>query len=377
MKLKNSYVFFTIENISSNKIIEDFRIVTSFIKIIYYKNKTIYKVSYNDFQSLKKYYPYYSFKIVNCSGPLYHEYLIKKYYIAIILLFLSISFIILTSFLIVDVNIQTNDKELTSIVDNALKEEGIKPFIIRKSYDEIQTIKENIKNKYPKDIDWIEIKKNGMKYIVNVERKKVNKLVNNPKYCNVYAKKDGMVKRVKTYQGIAQVGMNDYVKKGDLLISGDILLNEEKIGEVCASGVVYAEVWYKINTKVPLEYYEYQLTGKVRKNIIIETKEHEYQLLKNRLQNFDSTKKQFAELLGIKFYIRNDNEIKKIKKKYTDEEAVKQAINIAREKVLLKLDKDEKILMQKVLQKQLIDSTMNVDIFIVAEEKIGYSNSEG
>ena len=377
MNLKNSYVFFTIDNYSSNKIIKEFREVISSIKLIYYKDQAIFKVSCNDYQIIRKYYPYYNIKIVSCSGPIYYEYLIKKYYLAILLLIISITIIILTSFLIVDINIQTNDKELKTIVDNALKDEGIKPFIIRKSYDEIQIIKDSIKTKNEKTIDWIEIQKKGMKYIINVERKIIKNPTKSPSYCNIYAKKDGMIKRVKTYQGVAQVGMNDYVKKGDLLISGDIILNEEKVAEVCASGVVYAEVWYKINTKIPLVYYEYQPTGKIRKNIIIETKEHEYQLFKNRLFNFDSTKKQFAELLGIKFYVRNDNEIKKIKKEDTTDEAIKRAINLAYEKVLLKLDKDEKILMQKVLQKQVIDSTINVDIFIVAEEKIGYSNSEG
>ena len=56
---------------------------------------------------------------------------------------------------------------------------------------------------------------------------------------------------------------------------------------------------------------------------------------------------------------------------------MQKAQEMAQEKIKNKLEKDEKIINQKVLQKQLIDSTMNVDIFIITEEKIGYSNIEG
>ena len=59
-------------------------------------------------------------------------------------------------------------------------------------------------------------------------------------------------------QEIKQVG--DYVSEGDILISGEIKFNEETKNIVCASGDVYAEVWYTTEVKLPLNYTEEKYT---------------------------------------------------------------------------------------------------------------------
>ena len=51
--------------------------------------------------------------------------------------------------------------------------------------------------------------------------------------------------------------------------------------------------------------------------------------------------------------------------------AINKALEIAREKVNLKLKNGDKVINEKVLQNSLIDSTMNIDIFIITEENIG------
>ena len=55
-----------------------------------------------------------------------------------------------------------------------------------------------------------------------------------------------------------------YVKKGDLIVSGDILLNENVVSTVCASAKVYAESWYTVNEKIPLKYTKEVVTNKKR-----------------------------------------------------------------------------------------------------------------
>ena len=57
-----------------------------------------------------------------------------------------------------------------------------------------------------------------------------------------------------------------------------------------------------------------------------------------------------------------------------EKEAMNKAIEEAINKVQLKMGKEDTIISQKVLQKNLIDSTMDIDIFIVAEEQIGYQS---
>ncbi len=373
MKLSNSMIYFVVQDENNNQLIGEFKKIGVDISVFYY-DQPVFKTSVDNYKKIKKAYPYLKIKKIKYEGYLYWQYLVKKYYLAIILLFINTFIVFLLSFLIVDIDIQTSDKSLYKVVNEALLNEDIHPFSIRKSYGDIQKIKDNIKEKNESIIDWLEIKKIGMKYVVNVEKKVINNISTPARYCNIYAKKSGMVKRVKTYQGTALVSMNDYVFQDDLLISGDITNNEQVVSQICANGVVYADVWYIINVKIPLDYYEYEKTGKMRKNIVIKKGDEEYKIFKNRLQTFDSNDSLIGELLGIEFYLRNDEEIIKKLRHHTYEEAINKGLNEAIQKVQYKLEKDEKIVKQKVLQKQVIDSTMNIDIFIVTEEKIGYQS---
>ena len=377
MRLKKNYIIFKVTNYVDKTIIKDLNSKQIPIKVNYVKNEIFYKASLKDYQKIIKLFPYYEITVLKYDGFIYYYNLIRKYYLAIIELIISIIIIYFLSFIIVDIEIETSDIKLKDTVKTALNNANIKPFTIRKSYKDIQTIKEEIKETYKDEIDWIEITQKGMKYIINVEKRIKNNITNSPNYCNIYAKKDGMIKRVKTYAGIPQVAMNDYVSKDTLLISGDINVNDKIVKQVCANGVVYAEVWYVVKIKIPLDYYVTKPSGKSRNNIIIEYLDKEYPLFKNRLSKFESSKSLIWEILGVKIYKRRDYEVTRINKKYTSQEAVEKAQEMAIEKIKLKLEKDEKIINQKVLQKQLIDSTMNVDIFIITEEKIGYSNIEG
>jgi hypothetical protein len=63
--------------------------------------------------------------------------------------------------------------------------------------------------------------------------------------------------------------MNDYVKKDDLLISGDIKNTDDIVAQVCANGIVYAEVWYIVNIKIPKNVTEEE------KELLLKLKEHE------------------------------------------------------------------------------------------------------
>ena len=69
-------------------------------------------------------------------------------------------------------------------------------------------------------------------------------------------------------------------------------------------------------------------------------------------------------------YLKTDEEVVKITKKYTEKEALNNALQLAYEKVAKKINYDDKILSQKILQNKVIDSKMEVDIFIITEEEI-------
>ena len=64
-----------------------------------------------------------------------------------------------------------------------------------------------------------------------------------------------------------KIGINYKDETTTLDETSIILLDNEIIDKVCAKGNFYAEVWYEVNIKIPLNYNEKTKTGKKRKNI--------------------------------------------------------------------------------------------------------------
>ena len=118
-------------------------------------------------------------------------------------------------------------------------------------------------------------------------------------------------------------------------------------------------------------YFALQECSKIVKTVfIINFKDKDYVILKDRLKNFTSKEELLFSGFGIKIYKRIDYEILKKEEKYSLKDAEKKALELAKEKVLLSLDEKDEILTEKVLQKSINDSIMNIDIFITTKENI-------
>ena len=102
--------------------------------------------------------------------------------------------------------------------------------------------------------------------IVNVTEKTNKTNFDNNDYCNIVATTNAKILSMNLYRGIAVKELNDYVNKGDIIVSGDIIHNEEIKNNVCASGEIYGEVWYKVNVEVPYKETYIHYTGKNRYN---------------------------------------------------------------------------------------------------------------
>lgn len=365
-------VLIKIEDISSYKLLKRLNEQNINIKkVIYGSNYTYLKVSYQDYQKITKKIPFFEPEIVEYYGLLNIKKVFNNYYIIIISMVLSFLIVFFSSNLIVDVIVIHENEDLKELIINDLYDYGIKKFTMQKSFKQITNIKKKIKNKHLDKIEWLEIRKSGMRYIVDIEERIINDTPKEKDYCHVIATKDGLIKRINVYDGEGVVSFNDYVKKGDILISGDVKLNDNVVSHSCASGDVYAEVWYTVNVKVPLKYYENKFTGKKRNNYIINFNGIDYKIFNDRLKDYESSKKKIFDLLGVKIYLEKDEEIEKKALKYTEKEALEKGLLLAKEKILLKLKKDDLIIDEKILQNRLIDSTMDIDIFIITQEYIG------
>ncbi|MGB9813260.1 MAG: sporulation protein YqfD [Thermovenabulum sp.] len=172
------------------------------------------------------------------------------------------------------VQVNVNDDELKQKIIKDLQEWGIKPGVIKYNIDKKYVIDKILLNY--KNISWVELYVKGTRVVVEVVPKEPPPLLKDTKPCNIVASKDGVIEEVITLNGEPKVKRQDFVTKGDILISGRIPLGEGK-GEILvpAEGIVKAKVWYQRSVKVPIVKITKEYTGRERKILRLKIKNNE------------------------------------------------------------------------------------------------------
>ena len=290
----------------------------------------------------------------------------------IIITFICFLIFLMFTNVVFKVEVIHSNKDIRDLLLKELDREGIKKYTLKKTYKEIENIKEKILNKYPNDIEWLEIEENGTKYTVRVEDREIIKKEedNNPR--NIVAAKDGVLKKVIAESGDIVKDMNDYVKKGDLIINGDLIFNEKVKGRVKAKGKVYAEVWYVTKTEYPFIKKEEKETGKVKEVYAIKFLNHTLELALNKFKNKNIKEKEIIkhDLIPIKLVKQNQKE-KIVKDIFlTPEQAIIEAKKKAEEDIEKTLSKDEYIIKSKYLKSNVKESIVEVEMFFAVYEDI-------
>ena len=334
------------------------------------KNKYIYlKINQEDFKKLKEKIVTAKFKYVTDSGVYHLKNIITPLKILVIVLFLLL--VNFYSQIIVSVDVIHSNKEIRELVKSTLEDYGVKQLSIRKDFEELEKIKANIINMYKDRLEWLEIEKVGMKYVVRIEERIINNINDEEKYCHVIASKSGIISSIKSTKGEISVLKGSYVNEGDRLISGEIKFNEEVKENVCAQGEVMAEVWYTTNVSLPLNYKDSKRTGKMRYNLLLKTDKKKYKIFKSRLENYDTEEVKLFTIFNFTFYKLKEYETDVTEKKYSEEEGLKKALELADEKMNIKLSSNEEIKSRNVLKKSINNSTIDIELFYAVIENIG------
>lgn len=351
------------------------------IKQLKYLKIDIYKITYNkdsinlvinqeDYESIKKYYHPHIIKFI---GPKGWINTIKQLKRNIILLIFIIICITLYTKIIINIEIFTNNQYLYKKILNELDKENITKYTLIKDSKTIETIKKNILSRNKDILEWINIKRVGMTYIINLEPKIVKEPSNSNTYCHIISTKDAIITKIYSSEGIELKEINDSVKKGDILISGDIKKDEETKGTTCATGSVWGQTWYTINIEIPKTYNKKEKSNKHKYNILLKYKNRNKSILKSRFKDYEPTDKKIINIFGFEIYLRKEEKIVLKKEQYTEDELNIQINNLIEEKMKINLGDKSKIIDKKVLKKVDKDSKIYLEVFIVAEEEISKS----
>lgn len=344
------------------------------------KNSVLIKVSEEDYKKIKDIKTIYDIKVVKTYGIARVKEFIKKYFIFLTCLSFGLLLILGLTNVIFEVEVIHNNKELREIILEELEKEGISKYRLVVSYEKKEKIKENILKKYKNQIEWIEIERQGTRYEIKVEERKLKQEETTSDPSDVVAKKDGIIHKITSSQGEIVAKKDQYVKKGDVLISGTIHNKEEVVGFVKAEGKVLAETWYTVTVELPYHYHEEKLLEENQKTLEIKWFNKTLNLF--RFKNYKDSKKEELyslknPLLPISISIFSEQKVKIIDKIYTKDNTILEANSIAKKRLKEKLDNNIEILYEKNLKITEEDSKIIVVMFYKVLENItSYQNIE-
>lgn len=330
-------------------------------------------IDYKDLSLLSKYSKTYKITIIKKYGKLRLFDIIENNIIVISCLIFSIIFLYLLSNIIFSVDVIYNDSEMVDLVTSELKKYNIKKYQRKKSYEYLDKVKEKILNDNKDILEWLEIEESGTKYIIRlVERKKATK-PNEYEYQSVIASKDATITSIKAYSGEKARQVNEYVKKGDVIISGILKKPDGTNLYTKAKGCVLGEVWYKVSIEYPLYYQEERVTGKSKSVISVYFLNKEIPIFPyKKYKQFKRQSKTLIENNFVPIKIAKEKLYEVIIKEdiYTSEEAIQKAV----ENVRLKIKEKNKNVIQikdiQILDKEYLNSKVKLNLFVSAIEDI-------
>jgi len=299
---------------------------------------------------------------------------IKKHYIIIISFIITYIMLLILSNIIFDIQIITNNNELKRVINLYLEDYDIKKYKFVKSNKELTKIKEKILEENKTTLEWIEIERIGTTYKVNLTERIINEKNEDIKTSDIVAKKDAMIMYVIAKNGTKIKEINEIVKKGEVIISGNIIKDENIVDTVRAKGEVYGEVWYTVTSAVPFKHTEYESTGEKISHIYIDLFGKKITLMGkyDTKESLNETKVLIDKpYLFFKVMKEEKNLYKYVTHNLTEKEAYEEALKRADKSINAKLASGEHIIDKKVLKNNTYSSKIELEIFYRVYESIG------
>ncbi len=262
-----------------------------------------------------------------------------------------------------------------------LEYNGVKVGKLKKRVVAEQLEKEIQKN-FP-TITWVSVYKEGTTLVVKMsESIKNNFVIEEDVPTHIIAKKEGVVVYTKTSKGKQEVVIGDVVKKGDILVSGEIFLNEDEKGKhytyVRAISEIRGETTYNFDFNIDKKLIIKTKTGKSKTNhkISIFGKTYDFFNYKIKYENYDKNTYRTQLKLSDKYrlpivIIKEEYLENEVSERFkTDEEIEKESEQILNNLINSKLNIDVDILNKEINVKK---TSQNIEVYsiIYVIENIG------
>ena len=253
---------------------------------------------------------------------------------------------------------------------------GVKIGKIQFFVDDVETIQKKLTDQIGA-ITWVGVELKGTTYHFQVVEKNQPKAPEQLAPRNLIAKKKATIVSRYVENGQPVVDVHDQVQKGQLLVSG-LIGKEGEEKPVAAKGEIWGETWYKTHVELPLNTKFSVFTGK-------EKRKHSLLVGSLKVPFWGFGKPSFSKYetetntqkihflkweLPISFVNETVRQRQEIVRTYSNDEAVKIAVEMAKKNIKSLLDEDAIIKETKILHKAIVNGKVNLDVFSKTYENI-------
>ena len=291
--------------------------------------------------------------------------------------FLFVLLVTLLSNTVWEIKITGASKEIEYRIMKQLDEMGVKRGALQFGLHTPQEIQKEI-TKQNANITWVGVERKGTVYHLQVVEKTIPKVSQPPENRHLVAKKAGVVSYILADKGEPKVKVNQYVKKGQVLISGYIGKEDEPV-PIAATGKVLAETWYETTIILPLENRLDTLTGhsKSKYGFSVFGQSFYFPWLENpNFTSFYTEERRnpiyfFKWKLPITWNEKICYETERVETHYTRQEIQKLGVKLAHEKMRQEISGASSVYGIKVLRQRETNGKVEITYHFQMIESIG------
>lgn len=348
-----------------------FKLGIDIFDIKYQKDVVIFKVSYLDYKKIKNIKTIDEINVIRINGIERFKLILKRYRMFFIFFIIGIFIIVFFTRFILFINYETESKEMKELLSTELSNNGVTLYSYNKNYKQLEKIKNKIKEDNKDKIEWIELEKNGVLLNVKViervhkDKKKVSSVAT-----DIVASKNGYIKDIYASSGEIIKNKEDYVQKGDIIVSGNIHRNDNVVARVKSNALVYAEVWYIIKANTNTVLTEEVKNNKGTTSLVINVFDKDLSLFKINKKITNEGNRYILKNNLFKISVKNKKNTYLNKTTYKDYELISMLRKNITDNMNDTLEEKEYIIEEKVLKNYKENGKMYIEVFLKTYENI-------
>lgn len=335
------------------------------------QSEIIIFIRYNDYVKIRKRKGIYKINLLNSYGLMGIRDMVRRNAFFLISVIIVMGVIFFLSNIIFGVRVIHYSKDIRELLYRELDSYGIRKYGRVVSYEKLEEIEKGILSNNRDRLEWLEIKREGTKYIVKVQERVIKREKEEESPKDIVASKNGVILDIRWAKGERVRDINDYVSKGDVIISGSVAKADGSIVITGSKGEVYGEVWYTAVLEHPYYYREEKLTGRSKDVYVISFLNKVVPLTFHKFKSFQSNERVIFKGFLIGLSKEREFEVNVISRLYTTDAIEESAKMILEERLMEQNSMIKEVLDITVLKREELENGVKFKFFVSVKENIG------